>query len=62
MTDTHSRASAEMAFRSPVMAITPETKLTAWEEYKARQAAVLDNMARLRELRLWKTTARQPGA
>jgi hypothetical protein len=45
------RASAEMAFRSPAVAITPEARLDGMTEYKAKQAAELDNMAKLRAMR-----------
>jgi hypothetical protein len=56
MTDTTlpARVRAELAFRSPVIAVTPETRLSGWEEYRARQAAVLANMARLRAMRMAK--------
>src|SRR3974390_3070129 len=56
MTDAPSpaRARAELAFRSPVAAVAPETKLSAMDEYRAKQAATLDNMARLRALRMTK--------
>jgi hypothetical protein len=52
---TPARAKAEMLFRTPVAAVAPESKLTAWEEYRAKQAALLDNMFRLRALRLART-------
>ena len=59
MTDAPSpaRARAELAFRSPVAAVAPEVKLSAWDEYKARQQAALDKMARLRAARLAKEAA-----
>jgi hypothetical protein len=42
------RARAEAAFPT----VTPEEKQTATDEYRAKQAAALDNMARLRAMRL----------
>jgi hypothetical protein len=53
MTDTTSpaRARAESVFRT-VVTVPPEAKLSAMEEYRAKQAAQLDNMARLRAARL----------
>jgi hypothetical protein len=54
MSPSPARVRAELAFRSPVIAVTPETKLSGREEYKARQAAVLANMQRLRAARLAK--------
>jgi hypothetical protein len=49
MTDTPTtRAAAEMAFRT----VTPEERLAGMDEYKAELQAKLDNMARLRAMRL----------
>ena len=54
MTDAPSpaRARAEAAFRR--IEVTPEQKQDALAEYRANQAAALDNMARLRAARLAK--------
>jgi hypothetical protein len=52
MTDAPSpaRAAANDVFRR--IEVTPEAKLDAMAEYRAKQAAALDNMARLRAMRL----------
>ncbi len=42
------RARAEAAFRT----VTPNEKLSATDEYRAKQQAELDKMAKLRALRL----------
>jgi hypothetical protein len=42
------RARAEAAFRN----VTPDEKVSATDEYRAKQQAELDNMAKLRALRL----------
>jgi hypothetical protein len=52
MTESPALIRAHLAFRSPVIAVTPEAKLSATEEYRANQAAALDNMARLRAMRM----------
>jgi hypothetical protein len=46
------KARAELAFRSPVIAVTPEAKLSALEEYKAKHAAQLASMERLKAMRM----------
>jgi hypothetical protein len=52
MTDSlnPARARAEAVFRR--MVVTPEAKLDAMAEYKVKQQAEREKMARLRELRL----------
>jgi hypothetical protein len=49
---TPARAQAEMAFRR--IEVTPEQKLDAMAEYRAKQAAQLANMDRLRAMRMAK--------
>jgi hypothetical protein len=44
------RLAADAVFRR--IEVTPETKQTATDEYRAAQAAQLDRMARLRAMRL----------
>ena len=47
------RARAESAFRR--IEVTPETRASAIDEYKAKQAAELEKMARLRAMRMART-------
>jgi hypothetical protein len=47
------QALAEQVFRT----VTPLEKLTAMDEYRAKQAGELDKMARLRAMRLAKEAA-----
>ena len=54
MIDTPSpaRAAAESVFRR--IEVTPETRASAMDQYRARQAAQLANMAKLRAMRMAK--------
>jgi hypothetical protein len=52
-TSNPARARADAVFRT-VVTISPEAKMSAWEEYRAKQAAQLERMAQLRAARLTK--------